>query len=267
MMHKGGLEVRIITMTSAACAAVIAVSGVWLPAARAQADAKPSVNFSFVKDRVTQKEKLHITYSSQNLPTGSLIYLQSQVGSAHAWKNVERLPSSASTATAPGVSVGKYEYRLLVTTRKGAPVVASHPHALFSYGKIPFAALCQDYSGGPCTPSNIQIGNTIFTYVDRDEPASSYPHYSQFLILNSTSCRSLTLLFATDDTQSGGNAYVELVQSKANPKYAQTPDGTIGTLKGTLNGGPFALDETNDGFVNFDYFNGSANCYTLNGLP
>jgi hypothetical protein len=57
------------------------------------------VEFSFAKDRVTQKEKLDVTYASQHLPAGSVINLQGQVGSAHAWKNVERLPISASTAT------------------------------------------------------------------------------------------------------------------------------------------------------------------------
>jgi hypothetical protein len=258
--------IRSIGRAAGVGGAVLALSAAWLPAAQATARVRPSVTFSFVADRVTQNTKLHLSYADKHLPRRSVIYLQWQVGTRHVWQNVEKI-RTARTASAPGVQIGRYDYRLLVVSN-GKAVAASATRDLYSYGKIPWATLCSDYGNfGPCAPpATVQIGTTVFTYVYESSEPPSYPTYENFLQLPDTSCKTMTVQFATSDTNAGDYAYLQLVQSKTAAQYGQTPEGTIGSTTFRMDGGPFYLNDAESvGYSMF--FNGSAICYTRNGLP
>jgi hypothetical protein len=258
-----------VHVIAATAAALLAAACYGVPvsaalAARTSAVAKPSVTFSFVNDKIAQSAKPEFTYQTTHLPKGSVRYLQDQVGSAHVWENVEKLIRSSATVTAPKVAMGKYLYRIRVS-RRGRTVVTSRNRPLYVYGKITFSVFCGPGGWSPCPPQTVQIGTTIFTYVIGSY-AGTYPSYENLMKINSTSCKTLTIRFATNDSNSGTIAYLQVVQSRTNPQYGQTPTGTIGTKTFKLDGGPFYINfsETTGSEV---FFNGSAICYTHSGLP
>jgi hypothetical protein len=254
-MHK----IRLVALTMAALALTVPA----MSAARAAtATPKPTASFAFKHDRVKANTKLVLTYRTAHLPAGAKDYLQRQFGSAHVWKNVMLLKAASGTATAPGVQIGKYAYRMHVT-KSGKVLVNSRTRSLYSYGTVALSTLCAD-EYVECSTNTVQIGDHVFSYVLTG--ANAYPDYSTVLKLTSTSCNSMDLQFGTDDTTSGAEAYIEVIQTSSDPEYGSTPISTIGTFTGGLDGGPFYLEvsETNEYLT---YVNGTANCYTLSGLP
>jgi hypothetical protein len=248
-----------VGITALACFATSAAQA-------ADSASHPSAYFHFKDERVTPKLKPIVIYSAKDLPADSVIDLQRQFGTGHVWENVQKLKAAAGTVTAPAVEMGKYGYRIRVT--KGSKVVVtSATHTLYSYGSVPLNAFCNesyvDYCGSPQT---VQIGQTIFTYTLEGSNPPDYPTYGDVLEFNSTSCDSITVRFGTSDTTTGDYAYLEVIQERSDPQYGKAPVDTIGKFHATLDGGPFYLEdsETAD---NPDYMTGSANCYTLTGLP
>lgn len=258
-----------ITRAVIALAAVPAIALVAVPAtATAAVDAshaaKPAATFSFAHRRVDQKTQLHFTYSTQHLPRGSAIYLQWQVGTAHAWRNVERLRKNSGAATARGVSIGKWEYRIHVV-RNGKTVVTSRQRPLYAYGTVSYARLCAIWQEGSCFTQDVQIGDTDFT-AHWSISNVSYPSFATILQYHSTSCRSLDIQYADDDSSnSADQEYIQLVQSRSPLQSSQGPVQTVNTFKATLDGGPFILEASEDFDLATVWINGSANCYTSNG--
>jgi hypothetical protein len=260
-----------ITRAVLALAAVPAIALVAVPATATGAvaaphTAKPAATFSFAHNRVDQKTQLHFTYSTKHLPRGSAIYLQWQVGTAHAWRNVERLRKASGTATARGVSIGKWEYRIDVV-RRGKTVVASRERPLYAYGTVAYARLCSVWQGSSCPAYDVQIGNTDFTSY-YSVWNLSYPDFATILQYHSTSCRSLDIQYADSDTEnSADQEYIQLVQSRSPLQAGQGPVETVNTFTATLDGGPFMLQASEDN-SNFNvWINGSASCYTSSGKP
>ena len=234
--------------------------------AEAATSVRPSAVFAFKHDRVTHGVKPVLTYRTGHLPRRSIIYLQRQYGSAHVWKNVERLKARTGTVTAPGVQIGKYAYRIRVT-KSGRKVVISATRALYSYATVAYATLCREYWGGSsCSAQTVQIGEAIFTYV-WESYGGQYPTYVTPLEFASTSCSSLSVDFATNDPNSSDTAYLKVIQSGSDPQYASTAAGTIGKFSPKLDGGPFYLEasETNGSYGT--YLSGHATCYTPTGKP
>ena len=255
-MHK------LIITVSVAGALALAV-----PAAALAQPSAPAVRASavlaFKHDKVSHGVKPVFTYKTAHLPSGAVIDLQRQYGSAHVWKNVERLRAGPGTATAPGVPMGKYDYRLRVT-KSGRTVVTSAVRPLYSYGTVAFSTLCAYVNNGPCSSNTVQIGTTIFTYYLSG--SNVYPTYSAIMKFPSTSCSNMSVEFGTDDTTSGAHAYVEMIQSRTDPQYGSTPIATIEKFSPTLDGGPFYLEVSETGGYTV-YLNGPATCYTASGLP
>lgn len=223
--------------------------------------ARPTASFSFKHNRISAGVKPVINYKTTNLPKGSSIYLQRQYGTARVWKNVKQLAARSGTASAPAVQMGKYLYRIRVR-KSGRTVVTSATRTLYSYGKVKLSNLCVPGGWGTCDAQTVQIGSTIFTYVIG--AGDGYPYYVSLLQFKSTSCRSMSLQFGTDDTASGAEAYIEVIQSRSDPQYGSVAIDSIGNFSPKLDGGPFYLEvsETNG---NETYVNGHASCYTSSG--
>jgi hypothetical protein len=96
----------------------------------AAASPRPSAAFTFKHNKVERDVKPVLTYRTTHLPRPSFAYLQRQYGSTRVWKNVERLKKAAGTVTAPGVQMGKYEYRIWVG-KSGRTVVTSGVQRLY----------------------------------------------------------------------------------------------------------------------------------------
>jgi hypothetical protein len=256
----------IIGAAALACSAAIPAAQAAGTAHNGSATARPSATFYFKSQRVNQGSKPTVIYSTGHLPAHSVIYLQRQFGSAHVWRNVEHLKLRNGTVTAPGVEMGKYDYRVRVTARDTV-VVTSRTRALYSYGRVALNAFCNESQVGYCgSPATVQIAQVVFTYVLANYEPNSYPTYSDVLEFNSTTCDGITVQYATTDTSSGDYAYFEVIQARSDPQYGQTPIATIGTFHAALDGGPFYLEdsETTGSSV---YSNGYATCYTQSGLP
>jgi hypothetical protein len=251
---------KLTLIASPIAAAVLAVTGSATSEAAASAP-HPSATFAFKADRIQHLVKPVLTYKTSHLPRRSVIDLQRQFGTGRVWKNVERLKATKGTVSAPGVQMGKYEYRIRVS-KSGRTVVTSATKPLYSYGRVALSAICAAIYGF-CGAQTVQIGTTVFTYILNG--SAIYPNYSTVLKATPTSCAHAWIQFGTNDSGSGALAYAEIVQSSTDPQTRSVAAGTIGTLSAKLDGGPFYVDlsETNDDSV---YVNGYASCYTPSGL-
>jgi hypothetical protein len=257
---------RLLVVAAAAPAAAL-IAGASAPAvASAHVKVRPTASFTFVHDKVDAGKRPSLTYTTEHLPKGSARYLQRQFGFGHVWKNVKHLLRAAGTTTAPAVPIGKYEYRIRVVA-KGKQVAVSKTHPLFSYGRVSYTDLCKSATFAVnCQSGAVQIGNTAFTYAEDDIP-EIFPSYGEELSDNTTSCSSITVTWGYADTNMS-DSYIKIIQSATDPQKSSTPNGTIGKLVAKLDGGPFFLDSSADsnGDDQYIYFNGSAHCYTDNGL-
>lgn len=253
----------------AAPAIVVAVlTGVTAPALAA-ASAKPSATFSFTQRRVNQKAPLHINYSTAHLPAGSSVYLQRQASTGHVWKNVKRLRAGSGTASADGVPMGLWGYRIRVVSHRST-VVTSRMRPLYSYGTVSYLKLCQVWRANkkiykyPCFKRKLEFAGKYFI-------ANWVIHgrgYKTILKYHSTSCRSLAIQYADDDLYTSGDSeYIRLVQSGSPEKNSSGLVDQINTFKVGLNGHSFVLSAAEDNSSTNTYVGGSASCYTSNGKP
>ena len=258
---------RRLLIVAAVAPVTALIAGVSAPAvASTHGKVRPAASFTFVRNKVDAGKRARLTYTTAHLPKGSARYLQRQFGFRHVWKNVEHLLRAAGTTTAPSVPMGKYEYRIRVVA-KGKQVAVSKTRPLFSYGRVSYKDLCKSATSATnCQSGAVQIGDTAFTYAEDDIP-EVFPSFGTELNDNATSCSSITVTWGYADTNVS-DSYVKIIQSATDPQRSSTPNGTIGKLVAKLDGGPFFLDSSADsnGADQFIYFNGSALCYTDNGL-
>jgi hypothetical protein len=122
------------------------------------------------------------TYSVTNAPSGATVVLQRQQGTAEAWGTVLTLPvSGAGSASAPGVAMGQYWYRIELLATGGA-VLALDQSIITVFGNVPLAALI----GGDTSRTVISGGHTL-PYVFSD-------NYDSKVISTTLSvCQSFTL--------------------------------------------------------------------------
>lgn len=257
-----------------AAVAAVAVVSVFAPGWAAAAGAlkaaatKPSATLSFAQAKIKAGTAPVVLYKTAGLPSGALIYLQQESASSHSWKSILHLTAPSGKVTAPAVKIGWYEYRIHAT-KNSKTIVNSTPSRLYAYGTVAYITLCsesQNVGGLFCEKGTVQIGSMAFNYVEEENSGYSYPDWYHMDILGSTSCDHITLTFGTTDTTSGDNAYAQVVQSHVPPVTKSAPIGTLGVLKAKLKGSALIVNvtETNGAPV---YLNGSATCYTGNGLP
>ncbi len=125
-LHSRTLVKRALAVLAAGACLVVA----GLPhAAMASAATSASAKFEFIEATITPGTTPQFIYTVRNLPAGSVIELQRQSGSSQAWKNVERLNSATTYATAPALAPGLYGFRVLLTDQHRT-VFATSPQTL-----------------------------------------------------------------------------------------------------------------------------------------
>jgi hypothetical protein len=226
-----------------------------------------TVSLTFVHGRVNADARFKIHFSSSQLPGGSALYVQRQLGHKHTWTNVDRLSGASGTALVPGVSLGVYEYRISAI-RKARVIAASATKSLHSYGNLTLMTLCRALRAA-CHSGTEMIGATTFAFEDGlDAPGAKYPDYETVLSANHTTCRNASIMFATYTPGRPGEAYLRLVQhesGEAEPWEASTSPTRAATTNIEFNGGPWSLkSSSSDGDNNV--MSGTFSCYTPNGL-
>jgi len=242
------------------------------PASLASASTRGAVTLSFAPNRIEHTSLVHVRYSSAGLPPGTVLILQREVGTAHVWRPVERLPGTSGAINAPSVPQGRYIYRIL-GVRAGRNLVSSRWELLFSYAPVSFGSICSSnfvfgkYAN--CTDGTIDVGTHVFPYQVRlggDYGSASYPQYSDVMDTTApTTCRSVQLLFG------GGvhSRYLELLQETLSPVLASSGSETLGTLRAHLDGKPWHLLASyspNAGYYDDIYASGTFDCYSATGF-
>jgi hypothetical protein len=247
-------------------AASLSVGGVVAVAPVALAAPKPSVTLTMVNNQVTAGQPTTIRYLGVHLPSGSTLYLQRQVGTAHVWRTTQTLHGIAGTTVISGEPMGIQHYRIVIYTKKGF-VTLSATRGVYFYGNVSMLTICQtaQVGGDGCSNQTEVVGTMVLAFVTSAFTAA-YPNYSTALNNGSTTCRAVTVEFASNDGSSiTGVSYAEILQASADAETATTPAQTIGTLRASLNGGPWYLNTSND---NGDgvAVNGTFSCYTPTGM-
>jgi len=256
---------RLVLVPAVAAAAVVT-----LAVSPAGAAAKPTASLAVSHATIATGTAPAFSYSTKHAPKGTTLYLQRQFGSKHVWKNVRKLTHASGKVTAPKLtSLGRYYYRVH-GVRKGKAVVSSSAHAVYAYGNVSLGRLCAVYNGYTCNSGDddgtVEVGSTIFNYQVLFGD-NTYPSYAHELRFASTSCRTLSLRYATDGNgqrDSTEVSYVRVVQASADPVSSHVASGHIGSLKANLDGGAFYLDtSTKDGW-SID-MTGVASCWSSSG--
>jgi hypothetical protein len=210
------------------------------------------------------------TYSTTAGPSGVVVQLQRQFGTAKSWQSVATVAAGANLATtAPVLSqMGKYVYRLAAV--KGTTIQAISPSAVaYAYSGVPLYQLCGRCGG------TVVVGGKVFSYTDLldDTPFGTetiYPAWQQheFFDTKGTSCRSLTVQFASSSQGPADTVYVQVVQTASDPVVASTPQGAVGSVTVKLDGGPVYVNGS--GTTGYDEDIAVAitgSCYSATGQP
>jgi hypothetical protein len=275
LFHRAGPAALAIT-AAAALALGAASPAVASPHATGKARAKPRASFSFRHDRISDSAKPVVKYTSANLPSGARLELQRTYGTSKVWKDVTGLSGHSGTKTIPAVQLGRYSYRIKVY-RKGKTIVFSATKLLYSYGRVTLADLCNEQDQhqsivvedtNNCDPQTVQVGSHIFTYLIQDEPPGWTNTDTVAKVSSKSSCRSISLQFALDNNAgSGDQAYVQVIQSSADPQNASVGEGAVGSAYFTLSGSPWYLQlATSNAYSDNEYVDGYLSCWSPTGL-
>jgi hypothetical protein len=141
----------------AAGVAAVALAGlVAVPASAeaAEASSGASASITFQSNTVTAGTQPELTFITSGTPAGAVVYVQEE-GAGKSWHSVGRISETSGTVRAPADSAGMYEYRLVVASAAGQPIVTSTPAALTVTGEdgtLPAASAQKPAaSGDACT--------------------------------------------------------------------------------------------------------------------
>lgn len=238
-------------------------------ASLASASTRGAVTLSFAPNRIEHTSLVHVRYSSAGLPPGTVLILQREVGTAHVWRPVERLPGTSGAINAPSVPQGRYIYRIL-GVRAGRNLVSSRWELLFSYAPVTFGSICSSNfvpTAGTynCTDGTVDVGSHVFPY-QVTLSGNFYPQYEDVMDTTApTTCRSVQLLFG------GGvhSRYLELLQETLSPVLASSGSETLGTLRAHLDGKPWHLLASYSPNASYNgnlYASGTFDCYSATGF-
>lgn len=228
---------------------------------------RPAASLGIPTQQVNAGTPFTITFSSTRLPSGTVLYLQKQVGTAHVWQVASKLRGTAGTATVSGALMGVHKYRLAALQRNRV-VAVSAPKPLYSYGPVTMTTICRAIQI-PCSSGVETIGPTLYEYAEGpNAPGNTYPEWEQngTFKANHTTCRSATITFAFYRVPASGRAYVRLLQARSEPQEAATMSPTeVGTFNVTFDEGPWYLSNATSNGSNV-VMNGTFSCYTPTGL-
>ncbi len=125
--HEIGRGRRTCAMLGGTLAAA-AVIGT-LAAGSAQAAPAPTAQLSFDPATISAGTQPQLTFMSQNVPSGTLLYLQESADGGQQWKTIGKTTSTQATANIAALSEGDYEFRILIT-ENNTVLAASAPASL-----------------------------------------------------------------------------------------------------------------------------------------
>lgn len=96
--------------------ALLAGSAIAVSAAStAQAAAAPTVQLAFSPTTISAGTSPQMTFMSQNVPSGALLYLQESSNGGQQWKTIDKTADTQATADIAALPEGDYEFRILIT--------------------------------------------------------------------------------------------------------------------------------------------------------
>lgn len=119
--------------TALGCALVAVTAVVITTPGIAGAATAPSAQLSFSPGMISAGSRPEMTFMSQNVPSGSLLYLQESSDGGRQWKTVDKTTDTQGTANIAALPEGAYEFRIVITDN-GITLVASAPATLMVTG-------------------------------------------------------------------------------------------------------------------------------------
>jgi hypothetical protein len=109
---------------------LVAAAAIGLGAAgTAHAAATPTADLSFSPATISAGAQPQVTFLSQNVVSGSILYLEESSDGGQQWKTVDKTTDTQGTANLAALSEGVYEFRIVITDNN-TPVGASAPATL-----------------------------------------------------------------------------------------------------------------------------------------
>ncbi|WP_250401393.1 hypothetical protein [Streptomyces cellostaticus] len=132
--------------------------------------------------------------------------------------------------------------------------------------------LCQSNNdvfdcGGFNNPRTVSVGDHTFNYVGETNPNDHSTGWKIVMGMASTTCSTITLQFASGDSQTkvGREVRLRLTQEHAAAVEESAKDGTIGKLTANIAGGASFKIEGSASYDTNVLVNGSAMCTTVSG--
>jgi hypothetical protein len=136
------------TCAALCCVLVAAATAVISTPGTAEAATAPSAQLSFSPAAIKVGSPPEMTFMSQNVPSGSLLYLQESSDRGQQWLTVDKTIATQGTAKLAPLPKGVYQFRI---------VIAESGTALAESGT---ATLTVTGSGG-ATPASVRSGSHI----------------------------------------------------------------------------------------------------------
>ncbi|MFJ9567453.1 hypothetical protein ACIRQQ_46425 [Streptomyces fuscichromogenes] len=136
---------------------------------------------------------------------------------------------------------------------------------------VSLSTLCQTtddvFDCGGFHPRTASVGDHTFTYVGETNPNDHGTGWKIVFGMSSTTCSTITVQFASGDSQSeaGREVRLRLTQEHAEAVEVTAKDGTIGKLTAKIVGGASFKLEGSASYDTNVLVNGNATCTTVNG--
>jgi hypothetical protein len=140
-------------LVTAIAATVVGASGV------ADAAAAPTAQLSFSPTTIAARSQPDMTFMSQNVPSGSLLYLQESSDGGRQWRTVGKTAHTQGSANIAALPEGVYEFRIAIADN-GTELGTSAPATLTVTG--PGGAMpTPEAPATPTAPSPAPSGSGI----------------------------------------------------------------------------------------------------------
>ena len=96
------------------CVLVAAATAVTSTPGTAEAATAPSAQLSFSPAAIKVGSQPEMTFMSQNVPSGSLLYLQESSDRGQQWKTVDKTTATQGTAKLAALPKGVYQFRIVI---------------------------------------------------------------------------------------------------------------------------------------------------------
>lgn len=123
---RHGWRTRVTLGCAAVATAGVAVAGL---SGVASAATGPTAELSFAPAQISAGAQPDMTFLSQDVPSGSILYLQKSADGGQQWTTVGKTTSTQGTANVAALSQGVYEFRLVIVDN-GTKLGVSAPATL-----------------------------------------------------------------------------------------------------------------------------------------